>query len=137
MDLNAVNPVNPFQMNVNPFSMMPIQPQIQLPQTCIKYVNGKQGVENHQMAANSSEVFIDEDAKKFYTKKTDATGNATIKCFDYTESEEDKPVEYVTKAEFESFKAKMKGAGKKNEQSNGNVGKQQDSDASIGGNDAG
>ena len=134
-------PTDPFQMNMNPFVPNMNIPQMQMPipiqQTSIKYVNGKQAVENQQMAAHSSDVFIDETAKKFYTKKTDATGNVTIKSFDYTESEDDKPVEYITRAEFESFKAKMKGANKHESNVNGKSSKQQDSDAGDRGNDEG
>ena len=120
-------PYDPFQ--VNPFLSQLQQPQT----TSIKYVNGRSGVESHQMPPNSSDIFLDSNDKKFYTKHTDATGAATIKCFDYTESEADKPVEYVTKAEFELFKEKMKGA--KHEPS-GNTRKQQNSNAGGGSNDA-
>ena len=42
-------------------------------------------------------------------KQTDASGIATIKSFDFKESEDEKPTEYVTKAEFEKFKANLKG----------------------------
>lgn len=95
----------------NPF-MMPLQTQQQPQQVIqtIKTVNSKASVESFFLPANSSDVFMDEGNKKFYTKHVDASGAASIKCYDYTETEEDKPKEYVTKDEFEKFKASLKGA---------------------------
>lgn len=82
----------------------------------IQYVNGKQSAESYQMPANSSVILMDSNLARFYMKQTDASGLATIKSYDFHETEEEKPAEYVTKAEFESFKAKLKGA--RNESSN-------------------
>ena len=75
----------------------------------INTVNGKASVESFYLPPNSSDVFLDEPNKKMYTKYVDSSGVASIKAYDYTESEEEKPVEYLTKAEFEAFKASMKG----------------------------
>ena len=92
------------------YGMFPYQPTplLQQPQT-IQYVNGKQSAEAYQMPVNSSVILMDSNQARFYMKQTDASGVATIKAYDFTESEEDKPKEYVTKQEFEAFKAKMKG----------------------------
>lgn len=76
----------------------------------IQYVNGKQSAESYVLPANSSVILMDSNKARFYMKQTDAAGMATIRAYDFKECEEDKPAEYVTKAEFESFKAKMKGA---------------------------
>lgn len=84
----------------------------------IQYVNGKQSAESYQLPPNSSVILMDSNLARFYMKKTDASGLATIKAYDFKESEEDKPKEYVTKAEFESFKKNLKGTGVKNESSN-------------------
>ena len=83
----------------------------QTPQTTqnIQYVSDKSSVESFAMNPNSSAVFMDSNKKRFYTKKVDASGVATIEAFDYKEAEAEKPVEYVTKAEFDKFKATMKG----------------------------
>ena len=103
----------------NPF-MMPFQQQAQPQQTQnIKTVNGKASVENYYLPVNSSDIFMDEGNKKFYTKYVDASGVSSIKSYDYTESEEEKPKEYVTKEEFESFKATLKG-GKHESNTNSN-----------------
>ena len=75
----------------------------------IQYVNGKQSAESYQMPSNSSVILMDSNLPRFYLKKTDASGMATVKAYDFKEVEEEKPAEYVTKAEFESFKAKLKG----------------------------
>lgn len=122
-------PYDPFQTQ-NPFLA-----QLQLPQTQpkveIPYVNGKQSAESYQLAPNSSIVLLDSSAKRFYIKKTDASGAATVQSFDYMETAEEKPVEYVTREEFETFKAKMKGAkhepsGDARKQSNSNVSNRSD-----------
>lgn len=76
----------------------------------IQYVNNKASVESYQMGPNSSVILMDSNLPRFYTKHTDASGVATIKSFDFKETEEEKPTEYVTKAEFEKFKSSMKGA---------------------------
>ena len=91
-----------------PYQTTPYLPQAQ-PQT-IQYVNGKQSAESYQMPANSSVILMDSNMARFYMKQTDASGMSTIKSFDFKESEEEKPTEYVTKQEFEKFKANLKGA---------------------------
>ena len=86
------------QMNI------PAAPQMQ-----VQYVNDKQSAEAYQMSPNSSVILMDSNLPRFYMKQTDASGISTIKAYDFKEAEEEKPVEYVTKAEFEKFKANMKG----------------------------
>ena len=95
----------------------PVPMQIQGQSVQIPYVNGKQSAESYQMPASSSVILMDSNSAKFYLKQTDASGQATIKTYDFTESEEDKPKEYVTKEEFESFKEGLKGV-KHNESAN-------------------
>ena len=95
-------------LGLYPFQTNPYLPQTQQQKT-INYVNGRANVESSYLGPNSSDVYIDTGAKKFYTKHVDGNGVATIKEHDYTEAEEPKPPEYVTKAEFELFKATMKG----------------------------
>ena len=106
-----------------PALQSPLQAQFQPQQqtTTIKNVNSKASVENFYLPVNSSDIFMDEEHKKIYTKYVDASGAAVIKSFDYKESEEEKPIEYVTKDEFEKFKASMKGA--KHEPNTNNNGK--------------
>lgn len=94
-------PFNPYQS---------IIPQIQQTPQNIQYVNGRQSAESYQMPANSSVILMDSNQARFYMKQTDASGVATIKEYDFKEAEAEKPKEYVTKEEFEKFKASMKGA---------------------------
>lgn len=79
------------------------------PTQSIQYVNGKQSVESYPMSPNSSVILMDSNMPRFYVKQTDASGMATIKTYDFKEAEEEKPTEYVTKTEFENFKAGLKG----------------------------
>ena len=75
----------------------------------IQYVNGRQSAEGYPLSPNSSVILMDSNLPRFYVKQTDASGMVTLKAFDFTEVEEEKPTEYVTKSEFESFKAGLKG----------------------------
>lgn len=96
--------------------MYPIYPMQTSPlfapqqQQSIQYVNGKQSAETYQMSPNSSVILMDSNLPRFYMKQTDASGMATIRSYDFKETEEEKPTEYVTKQEFEKFKASVKGA---------------------------
>ena len=101
------------------------QPQLvqQAQSQTIQYVNGKTSAESYQMPNNSSVILMDSNMPRFYIKQTDASGIATIKAYDFKEAEEEKPEEYVTKKEFESFKADLKG-GSKHEPTNASDRKQ-------------
>ena len=94
------------------YPIYPIQTPSYLPQQQqnIQYVNGKQSAESYQMPANSSVILMDSNLPRFYMKQTDASGMATIRSYDFKETEVERPTEYVTKSEFDAFKAEMKGA---------------------------
>ena len=96
-------PYYPTVPNVFPTQVNATQP------TQIQYVNNKQSAESYQMPVNSSVILMDSNLPRFYMKQTDASGIATIKSYDFKETEDEKPTEYVTKAEFEKFKANLKG----------------------------
>ena len=89
----------------------------------VQYVNGRQSVDSYPMSPNSSVILMDSNLPRFYLKQTDASGLATVKSYDFKETEEEKPTEYVTKAEFEKFKSNLKGA--RNNESSNDVRKQQ------------
>lgn len=89
-------------------NVFPTQSNVMPPEQ-IQYVNGRPSVESYQMGPNSSVILMDSERARFYVKKTDASGTSTIKAYDFTEADDDKPIEYVTKAEFEKFKASVKG----------------------------
>ena len=78
------------------------------PTQTIQYVNGLPAVEQVSMPPNTSSVFLDNNGKDMYIKQMDANGTATIKVYDYKEKQKEKPKEYVTREEFERFKANLK-----------------------------
>lgn len=94
-------------INPYPSILTPTIPNMQTPVQGIQYVNGRASVDSIQLPPNSSGIYVDSNVTKFYTKHTDASGAAVIKEFDFTESVPKPPAEYVTKEEFESFKAEL------------------------------
>lgn len=101
----------------------PFVPQtslVQNQQQNIQYVNDRASAENYQMPPNSSVILMDSEKSRFYMKMTDASGQATLKSYDFKETEVEKPKEYVTKEEFEEFKAKMKGGRRESNTSDDN-----------------
>ena len=87
------------------------QPQAQIPAQTqnISYVNGAQAVEQAYLSPGSSAIYLDNNGKDMYIKQTDSNGVSTIKLYEYREKQKEKPKEYVTKDEFEKFKAGLKG----------------------------
>ena len=106
------------------------------PQQNVQYVNGRQSVDSYPMSPNSSVILMDSNMPRFYLKQTDASGVATVKSYDFKETEEEKPTEYVTKAEFEKFKSNLKGANKHESANDARERSKQYDDASNGRNDA-
>ena len=92
-----------------PYQQTPYLSQLRQQPQGIQYVNNRQSAEAYQLPPNSSVILMDSNQARFYMKQTDASGLATIKAYDFKEAKEEKPEEYVTKAEFEKFKATMKG----------------------------
>ena len=100
-----------------PLFQTPIIPQAQQQQT-IQYVNDRASVDSYQLPANSSVILMDSNLPRFYVKQTDASGMAKVKSYDFKETEKEKPKEYVTKEEFETFKADLKKGEKQHESNN-------------------
>ena len=105
----------------SPF-MAQLFPQVQPQTQGIQYVNDRASAEAYQMPPNSNVILMDSNLPRFYIKQTDASGIATVKSYDFKETEKEKPVEYVTKEEFEKYKASVKGA--KHESNNESARKQ-------------
>ena len=95
--------------NFYPFQGL-YQPQPQQQQNA--YVSGIQAVEKAYLPPSSSAVYLDNNGKDMYIKQTDANGMSTVKSCEYREKQKEKPKEYVTKEEFEKFKANLKGGAK-------------------------
>ena len=90
-------------------NLFPNQMSVGATQQAIQYVDGQQGAEQITLPPNSSGVYLDNNKKDMYIIYTDANGKATIQACYYKEKEKEKPKEYVTKDEFEKFKAGLKG----------------------------
>lgn len=85
---------------MNPYAQMNMQPQSDL-----QFVNGRESVDVYPMAPNSKVLLMDSTMPRFYIKQTDASGMATVNAYDFTAASEKPAEEYVTRAEFEEWKA--------------------------------
>ena len=109
----------PYQQTWNsPFLQMPqfIPPITQIaqqPTNGITMVNGPDSALQHQLPPNStSEPMFDMNRQMFYVVSTDGAGGKTIESFDWSEHVEPEPlrvngVDFVSKAEFDEFAAKV------------------------------
>lgn len=87
-------------MGANPYTQMNMQQQSDL-----QFVNGRESVDVYPMAPNSKVLLMDSTMPRFYIKQTDASGMATVTAYDFTAASEKPADEYVTRAEFEEWKA--------------------------------
>lgn len=87
-------------MGANPYAQMNMQPQSDL-----QFVNGRESVDVYPMAPNSKVLLMDSTMPRFYIKQTDASGMATVTAYDFTAATDAPAEEYVTRAEFEEWKA--------------------------------
>lgn len=75
-------------------------------------VNGIQGAKDVQIQANQTAWLMDMNQPVFYVKKADNMGVCTLKGYKFEELDLDQPVmkqqeNFVTKEEFEQFKAQL------------------------------
>ena len=110
-DLAAqINQLQKLQQTSYPGSLTPFVPS---PPPHIDYVQGIDGAKEYlkNMPANGQAVLMDKDEAKFYVVSKDANGNAAPVAFAHftleTEQTPEVP-EYVTKRDFETFKAELK-----------------------------
>lgn len=92
----------------------PAQPQYdsgQKPALQVPWVNGEVGAQAYIIAPNSTVLLMDSDNPIFYIKTSDISGKASIQAFKYQEirpeSQANPSDGYVTKKEFEEFKASI------------------------------
>ena len=90
-------------------NLFPNQMNMGTAQQSIQYVDGLQGAEQISLPPNSSGVYLDNNKKDMYIIHTDANGKSTVQTCYYKEKEKEKPKEYITRDEFEKFKAGLKG----------------------------
>lgn len=89
------------QPMANPYAQLNTTPQ----QSDLQFVNGRESVDVYPMAPNSKVLLMDSTMARFYIKQTDASGMATVTAYDFTPASEKPAEEYVTRAEFEEWKA--------------------------------
>ena len=96
------------------------QQQQQYPQQSgLVWVQGEAGAKSYLVAPNTSVLLMDSEAQKFYIKTTDASGMPLpLRVFSYAEASNNaqnapqmaeaiNPSSYVTKREFDAFKAQI------------------------------
>lgn len=118
------NPYYPAPMQDNLMQMRQqyqppqMQPQIQQPsqnpiaQSGVQWVSGEQEARNWMIAPNAAVALWDSTAPTVYLKQADASGKPTLKIYDLVEragnapdSASAKPLEFVTRKEFEALAA--------------------------------
>ena len=72
----------------------------------VQYVPSSESVDTFTIPPNKTAVWFNENKDELYIIRTDASGNRMKKVFDYKEQAKDGRSEYVTRGEFEDFKAK-------------------------------
>lgn len=81
--------------------------QPQQSETIFAYVNGISDAKNFQLSANKSALLMDNEKDIFYLKTVNSLGQSSIKCYEFKEIEEPKPISFATKAEIEELHTKM------------------------------
>lgn len=89
-------------MGANPYAQ---QFNAQPTQSDLQFVNGRESVDVYPMAPNSKVLLMDSTMPRFYIKQTDASGMATVTAYDFTAASEKPAEEYVTRKEFDEWKA--------------------------------
>lgn len=105
------NPYAMGQIAANRLSSMPQawpnqQFNNQQPQSELQFVNGRESADMYQMPPNSKAILMDSTMARFYLKETDASGMARVTAYDFTPATDAPSPDYVTRAEFEEWKAK-------------------------------
>lgn len=94
----------------------PVVQPYQQPVNGVIKVNGRDSAMQYQLPPNSmSPALFDNNGKVFYIVSTDGTGMKTVEAFDYCPHVEEQPIQvdgaqFVSRAEFESFTAKVNAA---------------------------
>ena len=107
----------PYQPNY--FGNYPAQ-QTQPASSGVNWVQGEAGARSWMTAPNSTVLLMDSEAERFYIKTTDASGMPQpLRVFEYRETTQgsrgaafqpqtENLSAYVTKAEFDAFKAELR-----------------------------
>ena len=78
----------------------------------IQYVNSPESADAFNLPPNKTAVLFNQNNDEFYIVASDASGSRTRSDFTFKAKEKGKPIEYVTKDEFEDFKNELKSVNK-------------------------
>lgn len=79
--------------------------QYQQPQSAYQEVEGPESIQMLRLMPNSRSVFFDKHMDRFYAVECDAAGTKAVRAYDFAPVEEPRPVEYVTREEFDRWRA--------------------------------
>lgn len=86
-------------MGANPYAQPNMQPNQ------VQFVNGPESVDAYPLGPNESVILMDRNRPRFYFKQADAAGVASSTAYDFSVANDAPAEEYVTRAEFEEWKA--------------------------------
>lgn len=87
----------------NPYTpSFPMPQQYQQPQG-LQFVNGIESAQLYQLPPNSKQILMDKELARFYLVETDASGQKSVKAYDFAEAKP-QATQYVTVEQFEEVK---------------------------------
>ena len=108
-----INPWQPYSANyMQPMTMPAAQQNAPQGQQSLVWVQGEAGAKSYLVAPGANVVLMDSEGDRFYLKQADANGMPLpLRTFEYKEIVANAPQvptqEYISRAEFEEFKASM------------------------------
>lgn len=87
----------------------PYQPSFPMPQQYqpqsqgLQFVNGIESAQLYQLPPNSKQILMDKELARFYLVETDASGQKSVKAYDFAEAKP-QATQYVTVEQFEEVK---------------------------------
>ena len=78
----------------------------------IQYVNSPESADAFNLPPNKTAVLFNQNADEFYIISSDASGSRTRNDFTFKAKSKEKPVEFVTRAEFDELKDLVTGKSK-------------------------
>lgn len=88
----------------NPYTPTFPMPQIQqYQQQGLQFVNGIESAQMYQLPPNSKQILMDRELARFYLVEADASGQKTVKAYDFVPAQESQTT-YATQAQFEELK---------------------------------
>ena len=102
----------------NPYTPTFPMPQIQqYQQQGLQFVNGFESAQMYPLQPNTKQVLMDRNLARFYLVEADASGQKTVKPYDFTPAQENQTT-YATLAQFEELKNNYESLAKQLEQLN-------------------